>query len=112
MKKNHCWLWAGWLLIGSPAIMAECLDDAECASGSQCFVARGYKNRCASQLPLIDIPGEVGRLRIPLSQRGGGGYPCQFNVDCSPGFACYKKNQAAIEGQCLQPPPKDQDSAS
>ena len=98
MSKQHWWV--GGLLFGPAVALAACLDDADCAAGSRCLTARGYENRCASYMPPVAITKEAGRLRTPLEQRDSG-YPCQFTVDCAPGYACYKKQESAVEGQCL-----------
>lgn len=102
IRKCYCWLWAV-SLIGSPNALGECLEDGDCPPGSRCLVARGYENRCANHTPLVDVPPDAKRLDSPLNRRGVGD-PCQFNVDCLSGFACYKATQATAEGQCLAQP--------
>jgi len=82
--------------------MANCLGYADCPSGTRCYVARGYDSRCIEPLPLVIIAGETLRHSSSLLNQGSTGYPCQFNVDCGPGFACYKPAHAAIDGQCFE----------
>ena len=83
-------------------VIAACLDDQDCPAGTRCLVAARYESRCGDMMPFIRVPGEAERFAGPVRKRGSVGYPCQFNVDCLADFACYKKTQGAIEGQCLQ----------
>jgi hypothetical protein len=98
--------WSGrrWLLaiavMGPCLVSADCRDDGECAVGARCLFARGYESRCGGYISMTKIDKDATRLDGPLRRRGADGYPCQFNVDCQPGLACYKANQGGFEGQC------------
>ena len=103
MNRSCCGL-GGVLLLWPFWAVAGCLEDADCSAGTRCLLARGYlEGRCASVLPLISVPTDASRLGVSLGEHGNTGSPCQFNVDCLPGLACYKAGRATIEGQCLQP---------
>ncbi len=100
---------AGWgtslVLAGilAPALAgAGCQDDSDCKPGTRCLFARHRaEGICASWSPPFRLTPETGGQIVPLHQRGGAGYPCQFTQDCLPGHACYKLGHH-LEGQCFE----------
>lgn len=90
------------VLIGSSLAMAGSREDEACDGGDRWLVARGHHGHCGSYPFVITGGRDADHFDAPLSKRGRAGNPCQFNVDCLPGLACYKANNGAVEGQCAR----------
>ena len=80
-----------------------CTQDEDCVGTDRClFTYDEQIGECADlNLPLtetnrIDITTGVDTTLI----RGGKGYPCQFSIDCQPGYLCFKK-MSSFDGQCI-----------
>ena len=99
---------AGGVLVGPGAAVAACQSDSDCKPGLRCLFARERpQGVCASWSPSLEPiskpvqPSAPASQSVPLSQRGGVGFPCQFTQDCLPRFACFKLG-ARLEGQCFR----------
>ncbi|MBF0187852.1 MAG: hypothetical protein HQL50_07990 [Magnetococcales bacterium] len=89
------------ILMAHPAA-AACQEDSECEVGLTCWYARNYKlGQCANQRPIIERPTDEQMLNLPQEDRLGAGDICQFNTDCLPRMACYKRG-SHVDGQCLK----------
>jgi hypothetical protein len=72
------------------------------------MMADRYESRCLRPTAYVSDTGDIGGgIADPQRQHGSPGDPCQFNVDCLPGLACYKISQSATEGRCNQPDPSE-----
>lgn len=89
-------------LLASVAAGAACQNDSECKPGLRCLFARERPaGVCASTAPSLDPISSKATDMVPLSQRGGTGFPCLSTQDCLPRYACYKLG-ARLEGQCFR----------
>ena len=89
-------------LLASAAASAACESDSDCKPGLRCLFARERPaGVCASTAPSLDPISSKASATVPLHQRGGTGFACQFTQDCLPRYACYKLG-ARLEGQCFR----------
>lgn len=95
-------LWLFVVLILAPMVAGACQQDSDCIHGGSCYLARGVnEGACLLAQPNVVRDSERDRGSRPLAKRYGMGYPCQFNVDCLPNYACFKLG-AAVDGQCVK----------
>ncbi|MEI2742337.1 MAG: hypothetical protein V9G63_07840 [Candidatus Competibacter sp.] len=88
--------------LASGAVSAACQSDSDCKPGLRCLFARERPaGVCASTAPSLEPITSKATAMVPLHQRGGTGFPCQFTQDCLPRHACYKLG-ARLEGQCFR----------